>query len=186
MQNASIRAFSSRQKSMQVAGGLMHAGDRVEDAADERALLGRAGLSGRHLGQSSPASLTISPRTATNSSSAASRIRSGVSVSERIVWRICGRTDQPQPALALARGDDDVAKVLREGRSRAAFAAAAAAPSRGRRAVTAASSDALAAATASSMSSTMPGSCSSAVSAWNRPTGRPSPGPTQRLLGAGE
>ena len=116
-------------------------------------VVGERPVAGHQAGHSSRASRTISARTAAYSRSAAARIRSGVSVSERIVWRIFAREEvAAQPALALARGQDDVAQVRLErgeGRPRAVSAAAC---SRGVTAATAGSVGAAASASASASS----------------------------------
>ena len=102
------------------------------------------GRSPHQVGHSSPASRTISARTAAYSRSAAARIRSGVSASERIVWRIFrAKRSRAEPALAVARGQDR----RRAGASRTRRSRAARRPpparSRGVTAATAGSSAAL-------------------------------------------
>ena len=127
----------------------MLGGDRVEDAADERCRRRRAsGCSGHQAGHSSRASRTISARTAPNSRSAPARIRSGVSVSERIVWRIfaanrsaprrpspslAGRTTSRRWASKAARaGPGALGRGAQPRQRRAATAASSAPPLRGR------------------------------------------------------
>ena len=122
----------------------------------------------------SVASRTSSPRTATYSRSASARIRSGVSVSERIVWRILAanssRPRRPSPSLAgrttSRRWASNAASAASRPRRRR--------PSAGdQRPATAGSSRrARAAARASSICSPIPGSWRRAASVWNRPTGR--------------
>ena len=162
----------------QVVGRRVLGGDRVEDAADERRRRRRDGASTRAPGRPQLARRGGPSRPGPPRTRARPRPGSapGVSVSERIVWRIfAANSVGAEPALAVARGQDDVAQVgLERGRA-AARAVAAAAVRRGRTAATAGSSSAprpRPAASASAMSSSIPASCLSAVSVWNRPTGR--------------
>ena len=187
VQNASIRAFSARQKSSSSAGP--DARPRWRRGRRGRARPRRPGPArrARQTGHRSRASRTISARTAANSRSAAARIRSGVNASERIVWRIFrANSSRAEPSVALARRQDAHREGALEGGERGlARGRGRVEPrpdARHRRVVGAAS----AAARASSISSPTPGSWSSAVSVWNRPTGRPSSGADERLAGAVE
>ena len=130
----SARSPRGRSRAARPAPGAR--GDGVEDAADDgRLVVAGTVVAGRQAGQSSRASRTSSARTASNSRSAAARIRSGVSVSERIVWRIlrakssaprrpspslAGRTTSRRCALEGGeRGLGGVAAASRRGRSAA-------------------------------------------------------------------
>ena len=161
----------------QVVGLRVLGGDGVEHAADERCrrrrgAAGRGTTSATARGRAGP-SRPGRPRTRARRSA---RIRSGVRVSERIVWRIfAANSVAPEAALALARRQDDVAQVgLERGRGRPRAVggrgsqarldrgdagSVGAAPSAARQRVGDELLDA--------------GSCFSAVSVWNRPTGRP-------------
>ena len=161
----------------QVVGLRVLGGDGVEDAADERLLVvraaaARAARSARARARAGPSR----PGPRTYSRSAAARIRSGVSVvGAHRVAHLLGEQRRAEAALAVARGQDDVAQVGLEGGHGGPRG-------RGRRveprrqggdggSVAAAAS---AAASASAISSSMPGRAGAARSrSGTAPTGRP-------------
>ena len=103
-------------------------------------------------------------------------IRSGVSVSERIVWRILvanrSRPSRPSPSLAGRTTSRRWVSKPATARARGLGRGGQARLDRGHRWVGRCARP-RAAASASSISAPIPGSCFSAVSVWNRPTGRP-------------
>ena len=172
-QNASILPTSSRQKSSRSAGP--GAGRR-----SRRGRRGRAPLVGRD-GFVAPPGRPEVAREPNHLGTdrgvfAVGRLEDplGVSVSERIVCRILRANRlRAQTAVALACREDDVGQVAFEaierglGRGRPLVGR----PQRGHGIVL--RGGCRPAPSASSIRSTTPGSCSSAVSVWNRPTGRP-------------
>ena len=159
MQNASIRAFSARQKSSRSAASGCSAAIASSTPRTSAPSSAGGGVSARQTGQSSPARRTISARIATYSRSAAAMIRSGVSVSDRMVWRIFSAKSaaprRPSPSLA---GRTTSRRWVSKAAT-AARAVTAAASRRGRRAATAGSADAASAAdTASAISTSTPAS----------------------------
>ena len=172
-QNASIRAFSARQKSRRSSAAGCSAATASSTPRTSRSSVTGIGSSGRQTGHRSRASRTSSARTVTYSRSASARIRSGVRSSDRIVWRILAannvRPIRPSPSLA---GSTTSRRCASKAAS-ASRAVSAAAESRGASAATAGSVGAAESAdsSASEISASMPASWRRAVSVWNRPTG---------------
>ena len=156
----------------------MLGGDRVEDAAHQRAARRRAvRCPGHQVGHSSRGEPDHLGADGAELALGRARIRSGVSSSERIVWRIFSANSsapsRPSPSL---RGSTSSRRWRLEARpSRPARAR--------RRRAAAAATAATAASSASACSAarqrfvgrarSTPGSCSSAFSVWKRATGRP-------------
>ena len=88
----------------QVVGSRVLRRDRVEHAADEAAVVGGRGSSGRATSATGRGESDHLAADGRELPSAAARIRSGVSASERIVWRIfranSSRPRRPSPSLA--------------------------------------------------------------------------------------
>ena len=181
-QNASIRSFSARQNVEQGVRLGVVGGDRVEHATHQCVVVVRHGFARPPRRPGRPREPAISARTATNSRSASARMCSGVSVAERIVWRILrGEEVRAQARLPLAARQDDIAEMRLEGR-KGLGGGGGSGGEPGSQGHHGGSSTASAAARASAMSSAIPGSCSIAFSVWKRPTGRPSSVPTSAAL----
>ena len=111
-QNASIRAFSSRQKSSRSSAFGCFAAMASRTPRTSAPSSAGIGSPGRQSGHRSPAIRIISVRTAWYSRSARGQdpLR-GQRLGAHRVAHLGGEQLRPQPALALARGEDDLAQV---------------------------------------------------------------------------